>query len=350
MRPNTEKRNIVRILACIFMISILLLSVDVPGASSATIQWRMQDVATAGQIHFDWRTKFCERVKAMSGGRLVITQYPSGALVKGSEMFEAVANGSIQVVAAASPYWSGIVGPVALMGWCVPYTYDDPRQLDNFLQGAYLNVMREAVAKHGVYYLGTQLASSYPIISNKPINSISDLSKLKIRCVGLTAFTLKKVGARTVYVPAEEIYTGLATGVFDGLTWGGPSQTHAMGLYEVAKHYLLPPVSSVCYNECIINSAAWNKLPEDLKAIVNIAWDSIRWPTYTEMETMDQKYLKDYVANQGVTITRQSDADVAIMRAASLAVLDTEVAQKDPNGKKLVDLLLKDLKSLGYIK
>jgi TRAP-type C4-dicarboxylate transport system substrate-binding protein len=309
----------------------------------------MQDVATAGQIHYDWRTTFCKRVKEMTGGRLVIKQYPSGALVKGSEMFESVANGSIQVAAAASPYWSGIVGKVALMGWCIPYTYNNVRDLDNFLQGSYTRIMRDTVAKHGVYYLGTQLASSYPVISTKPINTVADLAKMKIRCVGLTAFTLKKVGSRTIYVPAEEIYTGLATGVFDGCTWGGPSQTHAMGLHEVCKYYLQPPVSDVCYNECIINAKAWEQLPQDLKAIVNVAWDSIRWPTYKQMETVDQQYLKDYVKNQGVTLTRFSDSDVKAMRAASLAVLDEEVAQKDPAGKKLVELLLKDLKSLGYV-
>ena len=350
MRTEIQKSFVVLLLVCLSVFSILSLSLGVPDAAAKTIRWRMQDVATAGQIHFDWRTKFCERVKEMSGGRLVIKQYPSGALVKGSEMFESVANGSIQVVAAASPYWSGIVGRVGLMGWCIPYTYENPRQLDKFLQGPYIDTMREVVAKHGVHYLGTQLVSSYPIISTKPINNVSDLEELKIRCVGLTAFTLKKIGSRTVYVPAEEIYTGLATGVFDGCTWGGPSQTHAMGLHEVCKYYLLPPVSPVCYNECIINAAAWKKLPDDLKAIVNIAWDSIRWPTYMEMETVDQKYLKDYVANQGVTITQLSDADVAKMRAASLAALESEVVEKDPAGKKLVDLLKKDLKSLGYIK
>ena len=350
MSRKTQKLSIVRLVICLAILAALSLSLRVPGAEAKTIRWRMQDVATAGQIHFDWRTKFCERVKAMSGGRLVIKQFPSGALVKGSEMFESVSNGSIQMAVAASPYWSGIVGRVALMGWCIPYAYEDPRQLDNFLQGPYNDTMREVVAKHGVHYLGTQLASSYPVISTKPIKSISDLAQLKIRCVGLTAFTLKKVGARTVYVPAEEIYTGLATGVFDGCTWGGPSQTHSMGLHEVCKYYLLPPVSPVCYNEAVINGKAWKKLPDDLKAIVNIAWDSIRWPTFMEMETVDNKYLKDYVANQGVTITQLSDTDKAKMREASLAVLEEEVAQKDPAGKKLVELLKTDLKALGYIK
>lgn len=349
MFGKKQMSSILRLTVCLTMFAALFLSFGATGAEAKTISWRLQDIATAGQIHYDWRTKFCENVKAMSGGRLVIKQFPSGALVKGNELFEAVANGSIQVAVAASPYWSGIVGKVALMGWCLPYAYEDPRQLDNFLQGPYMDTMREVVAKHGVHYLGTQLVSSYPIISTKPINNISDLAELKIRCVGLTAFTLKKVGARTVYVPAEEIYTGLATGVFDGCTWGGPSQTHSMGLHEVCKYYLLPPVASVCYNECIINGKAWEKLPDDLKAIVRTAWDAIRWPTFMAMETIDEKYLKDYVANHGVTVTRFSDADKAKMREASLAAMDEEVVQKDPAGKKLVELLKKDLQSLGYI-
>jgi TRAP-type C4-dicarboxylate transport system substrate-binding protein len=346
---TNKKYFIKKTVVCVILSLLFLLSVGALDAFSKEIQWRMQDVATAGQLHYDWRTKFCERVNNMAGGRLVIKQYPSGALVTSSEMFAAVANGSIQIAAAASPYWAGIVGRVGQMGWCIPYAYDDPKELDNFLQGPYLSVMRDVVAKHGVYYLGTQLISSYPIISTKPIKSIADLSKLKIRSVGLTAFTLKKIGARTLFVPAEEIYTGLATGVFDGVTWGGPSQTHAMGLHEVCKYYLLPPVAPVCYNECVINKAAWEQLTPDLQEIVQSAWDSIRWATYKEMEAFDETHLKDYVANKGVTITKLPASEVAKLRAASLEVLNEEVAKQDPNGKKLVDLLLKDLKSLGHL-
>jgi TRAP-type mannitol/chloroaromatic compound transport system substrate-binding protein len=80
----------------------------------------------------------------------------------------------------------------------------------------------------------------------------------------------------------------LATGVFDGCAWGGPSQTHALGLHEVAKYYLLPAVADVCYNEMIINKDSWNKLPADLKQIVAIAWDSISWSCYKEMENFDR--------------------------------------------------------------
>lgn len=349
MTKNIYRHCVKGVVLFIFLVTLFFQSVQPLEAAEKVIKWRLQDVATAGQIHFDWRTEFCDRVEKMSGGRLIIKQYPSGALIKSSEMFEAVANGAIEMGAAASPYWAGIIGRVGLMGWCIPYSYEDPRELDNFLLGPYTQTMREVTAKHGVYYLGRQLTSSYPIISTKPVNSLKDISELKIRTVGLTAHTLKEVGARTVFVPAEEIYTGLATGVFDGCTWGGPSQTDAMGLQEVCKYYIDPPVAPVCYNESIVNLEAWNKLPEDLKAIVSIAWDSISWPTYKEMETVDRKMLKDYVTNQGVIINHLSNEDINTLRAASLTVLEREVAEKDPMGKKLVDSLKEDLKRLGHI-
>ncbi len=318
---------------------------------SQVIKWRFQDVATAGQLHYDNRTKFCNRVKEASGGRLVITQYAAGGLVNTTEMFSSIQNGTIEMVAATASYWSGIIGPVGKMGWCIPYAYEQPRELDNFLQTTYKDIMREADAKFGVYFLGTQLISSYPIISSKPINSVADLAKLKIRCVGLTAYTIEAIGGRTVNVPATEIYTGLATGVFDGCSWGGPSQTEALGLRDVAKYYLQPPVAAVCYNEAIINNKAWEALPADLKAIVDIAWNSISWETYKEMETFDQTYLKDYVTKYGVTITHMSDADVATMRKAAQDVMDVQVSQQDANyGKRMVTALKADLQNLGYIK
>ena len=41
-------------------------------------------------------------------------------------------------------------------------------------------------------------------------------------------------------IPGEEMYTALATGVIDGITWGAPADSNAFKLYEVAKYYTMP--------------------------------------------------------------------------------------------------------------
>ncbi len=96
----------------------------------------------------------------------------------------------MDVVSATASYWSGIIGPVGTMGWCIPYSYSNPREMDTFLKGPYTEMMRDVHGKFNIHYLGQQLVSSYPIISSKPIRTVDDLAKLKIRCVGLTAHTV----------------------------------------------------------------------------------------------------------------------------------------------------------------
>src|SRR5690625_6195823 len=41
----------------------------------------------------------------------------------------------------------------------------------------------------------------------------------------------------TVFLPAEELYVGLSTGVIDGVLYGGPLEYEQLKLNEVAKHY-----------------------------------------------------------------------------------------------------------------
>jgi TRAP-type mannitol/chloroaromatic compound transport system substrate-binding protein len=93
----TRRSTFIGILFTVITICVLIVSgcaskpaATAPSTSAATtpapvqqevFKWRFQDVATKGQIHFDWRTRFVERVNEMSNGRLVITQYPAGALV-----------------------------------------------------------------------------------------------------------------------------------------------------------------------------------------------------------------------------------------------------------------------------
>ena len=94
---------------------------------------------------------------------------------------------------------------------------------------------------------------------------------MKIRVFGIEAKWYEKMGAVTVLLPGEELYTGLATGVIDGARWGCPSNTIGMGLHEQAPYVIYPasmPAPGNCY---LANPKAWNSLTDDLKAIIDDA-------------------------------------------------------------------------------
>jgi TRAP-type mannitol/chloroaromatic compound transport system substrate-binding protein len=75
-----------------------------------------------------------------------------------------------------------------------------------------------------------------------------------------------------VNLPGADIFTALQTGSIDATEWIGPYNDVAFGLHKAARYYYYPgwqepgPVL-----ECTVNKEAYESLPEDLQAIIQIA-------------------------------------------------------------------------------
>jgi len=171
---------------------------------------------------------------------------------------------------------------------------------------------------------------------------------MKIRTIGLTAKVFEKVGIPTTYIPGQEIYTGLATGLIDGATWGGAYSQYQLKFYEVAKYFVsnwLSPGSGECI---LVNLEEWNSLPDELKLVLEAFGEvkSLRKMMYYYIGEIAS--LADMVQNQGVTVTTLSDSDIQILTEASQELLD-ELALEDPYNAEAVDCFKAFMKELGYL-
>jgi len=352
MKTRQLLKTVAMILAITFAFSIACYtSSDV--AEAQVIKWRMQDLATPGQVHYEARTElFCKKVEEMSNGRLIITNHPSGTLIKSADCFDAASEGSIDITYTVGSYWAGIVGPVAMLGWVIPFTWDTIEEQEAWLyeKGHYIERMRERYAKDGVYLLAPTLSTGVPIMSTKPINGIADLKGLKIRAVGLAAKLLQRAGASVVYIGSEDLYTALSTGVIDAVTWGAPSQNNAMGLQEVCKYYIQPSLATITAGEIIVSMKSWNKLSDDLKVIVSTAYEASRLETSKRMYLADKKYLEEWKKKNGTIVCTFPPEDVAKLREMTLAILDEEVAKDKALGAPIVKDLKQWLRELGHLK
>lgn len=93
---------------------------------------------------------------------------------------------------------------------------------------------------------------------------------MKIRAPGAYGKFLRNLGASPVSLAWSEIYTSLATGVIDG-SIGSNMIDHRDGNHvEVAKYMYPLPIAGAQVLPIVVNRRAWNKLPDDLKAIVKV--------------------------------------------------------------------------------
>jgi TRAP-type mannitol/chloroaromatic compound transport system substrate-binding protein len=117
------------------------------------------------------------------------------------------------------------------------------------------------------------------LYSTKPINTIEDLKKLKIRSVGVRGDVFKAAGASVVGMPAGEIVPAMERGVIDAAEFANFFGDIPMGFADAAKYVYFNPYSSSPSNLMFfVNAKEWDKVPQDLqKLIKEAAFESMKW-------------------------------------------------------------------------
>ena len=280
---------------------------------------------------------FSRLVKEMSGGRLQVKVYGAGEIVPAFGVFDAVSEGVAEMGHGGAYYWTGKI-PASVFFTAVPFGFTAQEASAWIHYGGGLELWREAYAPFNLLPMaggnsGVQMAGWF----NKEINSLEDLKGLKMRIPGLGGEVLNRVGGTAVTLPGGELYTSLQTGVIDATEWVGPYNDLALGLHEVAEYYYYPgwqepgPVLEV-----IINQQAFESLPADLQAIVEVASRAINQDMLDEYTARNNAALKALVEIHGVKLRKlPDDVIVALHRASDEALQD--LAASDPMARKVYD-------------
>ena len=133
--------------------------------------------------------------------------------------------------------------------------------------------MNEFYAKYGIYALpggntGAQMGGWY----RKEINTVADLSGLKMRIGGFAGAVMAKLGVVAQQIAGGDIYPALEKGTIDAAEWVGPYDDEKLGFYKVAKYYYYPGWwEGGAMLHFLINIEKWNALPKTYQAIVTAA-------------------------------------------------------------------------------
>jgi TRAP-type mannitol/chloroaromatic compound transport system substrate-binding protein len=273
--------------------------------------------------------KFAEVVNRMSRGRLQISVYGAGELVPALGVFDAVSAGSVQAGHGAAYYWKGKL-PSSIFFTAVPFGMSAQEMNGWLYHGGGLELWREAYAPFNLIPMaggntGVQMAGWF----NKEINSVDDLKGLKMRIPGSGGEVLNRLGGTSVTLPGGELYTSLQTGVIDATEWVAPYNDLAFGFHEVTRYYYYPgwhePGSTL---ELIVNKQAFEALPEDLQAIVEVAARYANADMLDEYTARNNNALKELVEQHDVQLRKLPDDVIRALHKTSDDYL-AELAQTD---------------------
>lgn len=281
--------------------------------------------------------RLAANIGRVSNGRLKVKVYGGNELVPPFEVFDAVSQGTAEMGHAAAYYWKGKVPATEFLSG-VPFGLTGHEINGWFYYGGGMELYRELYRPFGIvpFVVGnssTQAGGWF----NKEINSIEDIRGLKMRIPGPGGEVIRRAGGTPVNIPGAELFTALQSGTIDAAEWVGPLNDLAFGLFRAAKYYYYPgwhePGTPV---EGLVNVDAWAALPEDLKAVVEVACQAAVTDMYAEFDAMNGHALQSLIHEHNVELRRFPDDVLAEFRRLSGEVLD-EIADSDRMARTIYD-------------
>jgi TRAP-type mannitol/chloroaromatic compound transport system substrate-binding protein len=290
------------------------------GSAQAAEQhnWKMATGWGGGPLMEIGAKAFAEKVEFLTEGRLKVQVFPGGTLGNALKVTETVSNG----VAEAGHTWMGYdwgqdKTTVVFGGFAG--TMDSERMLHWLYEGGGAQMQREfRMEKFGVVSMPLFIRTAEAFLhSRKPVRSMADLQGLKLRTAGAWLEISKGMGAAPVTTPGAEVYTALERGAIDATEWGTLYENISSGFHKIAKYVIIPGVHQpVAPFELVINKAAWEKLSDRDRQLVELAAKLVTFESWTRVGHEDAKALQFYRDQGNEIIELEPEVQFAVKKAA----------------------------------
>lgn len=295
-----SRKKVFVLLISVIAIAALLMVGATSALAADKIVWKSSGHGPATDPSQIYHDKLCEAITKASGGRLTIKAFVGGSVVPATKEIDAVDQGVLQMCYTCPMYnldkWkaAGLISsrPGGLPGEALRtwFNYGGGAELMNRMMEGY-NVITFPGALSplpGEVFLHSKVAVKTP----------EDLKGLKMRCSGDGGEILANLGAAVVFLPGGELYEAMQRGTIDAFEYSTLASNWVMHFNEIADYVILSSCRAPSDPQCFyVNKQAWEKLPDDLKQLVQDEID--KWTqaqheylVYKSIEAL-QKF-KDY--------------------------------------------------------
>jgi TRAP-type mannitol/chloroaromatic compound transport system substrate-binding protein len=317
------KRNrLLLLVAVVLSISVALVGCgskqSTPGAPAGTsgfqekpdFVWQMQVIHNPKQSDFEQHVKTAEEIYQATNGRLKIEVHPNGTFVSSMEGFQATGDGVFEMHASWPVFARGI--EYALLPLSTGnMTMDSVDKYVWLYEHGGWDITQKAFDKLNLHFLAAEIWGTEVLMANEPFTTIKEMKGKTFRTSDPRL--LEKNGVAAITLPLEEVFTGLATGVVDMAEFGNLDYNVGLGLTDVAKYGIWPDFWNVHFvTTVVVNKDAWNKLPADLKKIVEMAFKASEFQHFTKSQYRSAKAMQDLSAK--MEFSRMDDAQWAELR------------------------------------
>jgi tripartite ATP-independent transporter DctP family solute receptor len=209
---------------------------------------------------------FSAKLKALSGGKMLVDQYPGAQLGQEPQLLQLVKSGDLDFAIVSSANTSTISPQAGVMSLHFLFR-SSGHVIKSLGDERVFEAIRDMIDQttQGIHVIGLGTQGVRNLYGKKEIRNVADLKGLKVRVqANATEDTMfPAYGAQTVHMPFGSVYTSLQTGVVD-------FAENSINVYLVNRHYEVAPVISISEHEANnailwISDRLWQSLSADQK-------------------------------------------------------------------------------------
>ncbi|UCF57733.1 MAG: TRAP transporter substrate-binding protein, partial [Deltaproteobacteria bacterium] len=207
---------------------------------------------------------WAKEIEKRTNGKVKITYYPGGALLKGPKIYDGILTGITDIGMSVFAYSRGVFPSMEAMD--LPMAYANGGVATFTINDFYNKFKPKELSKVKVMYLHAHGPGL--LHSKKAVNRLEDLKGLKVRCTGLSAKVVEALGGVAVAMGQGGAYEALQKGVVDA-TFSPVEVLKGWKQGEVIRY------TTECYSVgytsgfyVAMNLDKWNSLPKDVQKII----------------------------------------------------------------------------------
>jgi TRAP-type mannitol/chloroaromatic compound transport system substrate-binding protein len=281
---------------------------------------------------------FSKMLSEATDGNFQIQVFAAGELVPGLQAADATTAGTVEACHTVAYYYWG-KDPTWALGAAVPFSLNARGMNAWHYHGGGIDLFNEFLATQGLFGLpggntGVQMGGWF----RKEINTVADLSGLKMRIGGFAGKVVQKLGVVPQQIAGGDIYPALEKGTIDAAEWVGPYDDEKLGFYKVAANYYYPgwweggPMLMA-----FVNLDKWNALPKYYQSVLEQAGHHANSWMMAKYDQANPLALRKLIA--GGAKLHAFPAPVMEACYKSAKELHTEVSAGNADFKKVHDSL-----------
>ena len=283
---------------------------------------------------------FNATLSKLSGGTMMIDQFPGAQLGQEPQMLQKIRTGDIDFIIASTANSATVSPESGVMS--IHYIFTSEAGLMKAVADPkVVAAVREmfATTVHGAHVLGLCTLGLRDMYSKKEIHSVADMKGLKVRVQATPTedALFPAYGAQTVHMPFGSVYTSMQTGVVQAAENG-------INVYLANKHYEVAPVMSMTEHEANnsviwVSDKLWNSLSAQQQGWVQQATDAVARQEPALALALDHQSMAKL---QKMGIKFVTDVDKQSFIKIARPMQDSIAKGLGPDAVKILDLVRAD--------